>query len=417
MVRNAIVIGASMAGLLSARVLSDHYEQITVVDRDEFAATPAPRRGLPQDRHLHVFLMRGISILDRLFPGLIDELVNAGAVLLDPANDFLWVNPAGHGVRFRSDYQLLACSRELLDWHLRRRVFGLRRVRLLEATIATALLPADCEDGVGGVRIRRRGVNIGEEPETELAADLVVEASGRGSKLPQWLEALGYARPPETVVDPHLGYASRLYRAPADLHDGLLGVFAPASPPRHPRGCVIFPIEGGRWMVTAGGGDTEYPPTDDAGFIAFLRNLPTPLIHEAIAKAEPLSPVFAFRGTENRLRHYEALYKRWPHGLVTLGDAVCAFNPVYGQGMTMAVLGAELLGRCLDENKARQSPSEEPELLSGKARQTKCRTLAARNQRRFAISDDRWGSENRSVEKAPFRCICRSTNGARDAKR
>ncbi|MGO8844874.1 MAG: NAD(P)/FAD-dependent oxidoreductase [Methylocella sp.] len=356
MFRHAVVIGGSMAGLVSARILLDYCERVTIVDRDTFSATPAPRRGLPQDRHLHVFLMRGLSVIDRLFPAFIGELAEAGALILDPADDFLWINPAGTGVRFRSEYRLLACSRDLLDCLLRRRVFAFPRLRVLEGEMATALLTEDQGTEIRGVRVRHLGPDKGNAPEADLIADLIVDASGRSSKLPQWLEALGYPRPPETVVDPHLGYASRVYRAPRDLAAGWVGIFAPAAPPKHPRGCVIFPIEGGRWMVTAGGGDTEYPPTDEAGFLAFLKGLPTPLIHQAVVMAEPLSPVFAFRGTENRLRHYEALSKRWPRGLLTLGDAVCAFNPVYGQGMTMAVLGAELLGACLEENKTRRRP-------------------------------------------------------------
>jgi 2-polyprenyl-6-methoxyphenol hydroxylase-like FAD-dependent oxidoreductase len=354
MFRNVVIVGSSMAGLLAARVLLDHCEQVTIVERDQFPATPQSRRGLPQDRHLHVLLMRGLSVLEKLIPTFVDDLAQAGAIVLDPANDFLWVNFAGSGVRFQSGYRLLACSRALIDWHLRKHVFAFPRLRVLEGTVATGLLPTDKERGIGGVRIRQREADAARGSETELAADLVVDASGRGSKLPQWLEALGYPRPVETIVDPHLGYASRIYMPPADADIGWLGVFAPASPPRHPRGCVIFPIEGGRWMVTAGGGDTEYPPVDESGFMAFLRSLATPLIYEAVEKAEALSPVYAFRGTENRLRHYEALGKVWPCGLATLGDAVCAFNPVYGQGMTMAVLGAELLGRCLDEYNARQ---------------------------------------------------------------
>jgi flavin-dependent dehydrogenase len=176
----------------------------------------------------------------------------------------------------------------------------------------------------------------------------VVVADGRNSRLPDWLTALGYQRPHESVVNSHQGYASRVYRPAATFKADWKALYIQQAPPEHPRGGLIGPIEGGRWLVSLIGGDGEYPPTDEIGFLRFARSLRSPALYEAIAGAEPLTPIAGQRATENRQRHYERL-KQFPQGVVAVGDAACAFNPVYGQGMTAAALGAEVLDRWLAE--------------------------------------------------------------------
>jgi hypothetical protein len=173
-------------------------------------------------------------------------------------------------------------------------------------------------------------------------------ADGRHSRLPEWLTALGYEPPAETVVNSFQGYASRFYRPPAEFASDWKGLYIQQAPPGDPRGGVVSPVEGGRWLVSLLGGDGCYPPTDEAGFLAFARSLRSPALYEAIAGAEPLTAIAGQRATENRLRHYDRL-GRFPDGVVAVGDAVCAFNPVYGQRMTAAALGAEVLDRWLRE--------------------------------------------------------------------
>jgi 2-polyprenyl-6-methoxyphenol hydroxylase-like FAD-dependent oxidoreductase len=354
---HAVVVGGSLAGMLAARVLSDHFIVVTLLERDQLPEIPAARKGLPQGRHVHALLERGRGILERFLPGLTEELVYAGAELVDATRDVAWLNAYGWYVRFPGKLRLLASSRDLIDWGVRGRVAALPNVRIRQGADVTGLIrrPGD-GNSVAGVRLRARRTGLeairhGEE----LAADLVVVADGRNSRLPDWLTALGYERPQETVVNSFQGYASRLYRPAADFKIDWKALYIQQAPPADPRGGLVAAVEGGLWLVSLVGGDGDYPPTDEDGFLAFARSLRSPALYEAIAKAEPLTPITGQRATENRLRHYDRL-KQFPDGVVALGDAVCAFNPVYGQGMTAAALGAVALDRWLRADSSRLGP-------------------------------------------------------------
>jgi 2-polyprenyl-6-methoxyphenol hydroxylase-like FAD-dependent oxidoreductase len=343
--------------MLAARVLSDHFDHVTLLERDRFSETPAARKGLPQGRHVHGLLERGRAAMERFLPGLTAELVRAGAEPLDWTRDIAWMSPYGWYVRFPGDLRQLACTRDLIDWAVRRRVAALSNVRIHQgAPVAGLILGPGDGSRVAGVRIRPRRVDTEfERVGAELAADLVVVADGRNSRLPEWLTAVGYDPPEETVVNSFQGYASRFYRPPAEFEPSWKGLYIQQAPPGDPRGGLVGPVEGGRWLASLVGGDGDYPPTSEAGFLAFARSLRSPALYEAIAGAEPLSPIAGQRATENRQRHYDHL-RRFPDGVVAVGDAVCAFNPVYGQGMTAAALGAEVLDRWLREESSPHAP-------------------------------------------------------------
>jgi 2-polyprenyl-6-methoxyphenol hydroxylase-like FAD-dependent oxidoreductase len=345
--RHALVTGGSIAGLLAARVLADHGARVTVVERDVLPVEPAGRKGTPQARHVHVLLTRGQEMLERLFPGLEAELAAAGAVQIDWTADTAWLTPAGWGYRFPSHLRTFASSRDLLEWLIRRRLATDPRVCFLTGHEVVGLLRAEAGAAVAGARVRPRGnAGDGAGAAAPLRADLVVDAGGRGSRAPAWLAEIGYAAPAETVVNAFLGYASRLYARPAGSSGDWKALYLQSRPPQLLRGGVILPIEGERWLVTLAGAGRDYPPADATGFLEFARSLASPALYEAIRAATPLAPITTYRATENRVRHFERL-ARWPDGFIVAGDAACAFNPVYGQGMTTAALSAVTLDECL----------------------------------------------------------------------
>ncbi|MEG4632124.1 2-polyprenyl-6-methoxyphenol hydroxylase-like oxidoreductase [Microcoleus sp. AR_TQ3_B6] len=351
---HAIIIGGSLAGLLASRVLAKHFDRVSIVEGDFLPEKPAPRPGIPQSRHLHILLNRGKIILEEFFPGLEKELVAAGAPSLDPRS-IGWFSPAGWAPQFTPDLNdLILFSRDLLDWHIRRRLAENTNVHFREGGTVTGLLTNASGAEVAGVSVRFCDRHNRANTHTEnLNADLVVDASGQVSKTPQWLKSLGYEPPQETAINAFVGYASRIYKCSGKLSD-TAPVFVSLGPPLRTRGGAIFPIEGNRWLVSLNGGDRDYPPADEAGFLEFVRTLPTPTIYDAIKDAEAITPIYSYRGTENRLRHYERL-PRYPENLIIIGHAVCTFNPIYGHGMTVAALDAQMLDECLQKQRERYS--------------------------------------------------------------
>jgi 2-polyprenyl-6-methoxyphenol hydroxylase-like FAD-dependent oxidoreductase len=346
--RHAVVLGGSLAGLLAARVLSDHFEHVTLIERDVYPETAETRRGIPQANHVHGLLLRGRQILEELFPGLQDEMMAAGAPLLDMANDISWFTRAGFGIRFPSDLKILSFTRPMLDLHIRRHLSRNPRVEIMDNTEVLRLIPDSTENQLSGVLVCPRTADGDRRIAKEIKADLFVDATGRASRAPRWLAQLGYEPPEEIVINGHIGYASRLYGIPENFHGEWTCAFVQAAPPERKRGAILFRVEDNRWLVTLVGGGRDYPPSDDDGFLEFARSLPCHTIYDAIRSAEPLTPIKTHRATENRLRRFERA-KQLPDNFVLLGDAVCAFNPVYGQGMTTAALGVLALQESLRE--------------------------------------------------------------------
>lgn len=341
----AVVIGGSMAGLLAARVLSDQFERVTVIERDRFPEEPVPRKGVPQARHAHALLARGQIIVAGLFPGLAEDLIRDGAITCDGPAESRWYQPGGYRARFSTGRAGVMMSRPLLEWHVRRRVLALPNVAVLPERAVTDLVSTADRARVTGVTLRRHSAG---EPDETLAAELVVDACGRGSRAPAWLEALGYERPTEERIEIGIGYATRLYRRrPGDL-PGAKFVIVQPTPPHERRYGAMFPVEGERWMVTLGGWLGDHPPADEAGFREFARSLPAPEIHDVVKVAEPLGEPVTYRFPANLRRRFEIL-SRVPEGYLVIGDALCAFNPIYGQGMSVSAMEAQVLHECLRE--------------------------------------------------------------------
>jgi 2-polyprenyl-6-methoxyphenol hydroxylase-like FAD-dependent oxidoreductase len=337
-----VVLGGGIAGLLAAHVLAQHLDTVVVVDRDRLPDGPVRRAGVPQAWHSHALMSRGARTLDALLPGSTRALAAAGARRVGIPDDSVVLSPGGWLRRVPGDQYFLACSRNLLEHVIRERVLAEPRITVAGGVEAVGLLGSP--DAVTGVSVQDRGGGHGRSAVRDLPGDFVVDATGRGSQTSRWLRELGLPEVPQRVVDPGLAYASRLFQAPPGARHGFpMVLLQPSGDQSRPgQGGIALPIEEGRWIITLSGTRGGEPPVDEPGFNAFAQRLHHPVLAQLIAAAEPLGPVHGFRNLANRRRDYHRL-PQWPTGFTVLGDAATTFNPVYGHGMSVAMLGAAAL--------------------------------------------------------------------------
>ncbi|GGV58189.1 hypothetical protein GCM10010294_05600 [Streptomyces griseoloalbus] len=349
--------------MLAAAVLSAAgVDEVVVVDRDELPEGPEHRKGLPQGRHAHLLMAGGMHAMEELLPGagLRERLLAAGAHEISLSSGMLARTPEGWLRRWRREGPaMVTCSRALLDWVVRSAVREQAPVRIRKAAVVGLTGSAE---RVRGVRIAAPGGDAG------LDADLVVDASGRGSRVVSWLDGLGLSGVRERAVDSGLVNASRMYRVPAGAERFPLTIVQ-ADPyvSRPARSAMVMPIEGGRWLVSCGGSRGGEPPADPEGFLRYTLDLPDPIVGRLISGAEPLTDVHLSRSTSNVRRYLEKL-PHWPEGFVVLGDALATFNPAYGHGMSVAAFGARVLDRELNRAGALTAPGLARRVLRGAAR-------------------------------------------------
>jgi 2-polyprenyl-6-methoxyphenol hydroxylase-like FAD-dependent oxidoreductase len=339
----AVVLGGGMAGLLAARVLADKYADVVVVDRDELTGVTGFRNGVPHGRHAHCLVARGQEIFEELLPGLTQGMKEAGVTLGDFNGQIQW-NFNGHRLAASdSDLVCVSSGRPILEEHVRRHVQAIPNVRFLEQYDIVGLETTPDKMRVTGARIQRR--EQGSEPEV-LSADLVVDVTGRGSRMPAWLRELGYEAPPEDRIKVNLAYTTRHYRFKRNPFTTDIAINQ-AGTPAFPRGvfCYLLP-DGETVELSLTGVLGDHAPTDPEGFLAYIKSLPLPDHYEYVHDAEPVDEPVQFKFPASVWRHYEQL-TRFPGGLLVMGDAVCSFNPVYAQGMTVAGMEALTLRKHL----------------------------------------------------------------------
>lgn len=345
----ALVLGGGLAGMLAAAALARHVDEVTVLDRDtfpaEFRPDAAPRKGTPQGHHAHLLWSGGARAIEALLPGATERWLAAGARRISVHQDMVSLTAHGWQHRFPGTQFMIACSRALLDAVVRELALASPRISLRPGTAAVALLGDAAR--VTGVTAQALGA---DRPE-RLDADLVVDATGRGSSLLRWLAELGVPEPEIDRVDPGIVYASRIFRAPAGVAETfpVVSVYGDHRSGQPGRNAVLLPIEDGRWLVTLSGTRGGEPGAGEEDFTAFTRDLRHPLVAELTAGAEPLTPVRRTRSTTSR-RVFCELAGSWPAGLVVVGDALAALNPVYGHGMSVAARAAVELDAALAEH-------------------------------------------------------------------
>ena len=352
----AIVIGGGIAGLVVARVLSNHFSNVDVLEKDTYPKEKGPRNGTPQANHLHVFLMKGIKIITELFPNIEGKLLSQGAHKINLISDTKYKLPTGWTPIFDSDMNTILCSRQLLEYNIRKEITeNYPNIQILENTRVTGLVSSN------GAKRKIIGVEavLDGNKNKILESDLVVDASGRISKTPDWLERLGFERPRATQVNSFIGYATRLIQIP---HLGQsLSLASPSiadskfiailtNPPYNPRMAVMISIENDLWQLGLLGIGKNYPPTDEQGFLNFIYDLGEKEFYTTVRNAIPVSNIYGYRENGSRRYHYEKI-RKFPENFIVLGDAVCAFNPIYAQGITVAALQSKVLDRMLKKQK------------------------------------------------------------------
>jgi 2-polyprenyl-6-methoxyphenol hydroxylase-like FAD-dependent oxidoreductase len=345
--RRAIVIGAGIGGCSAARALADHFDQVVIIERDRLPAEPIPRSGVPQSQQAHGLLGGGQRALEELFPGFGLDLAAAGAVPLRVGLDTR-VERQGYDPFPQRDLGWIAyaMSRPLIEFVLRQRIGDYDNILVHQNCRALEITTSADRTAVTGTHYE----TVDGRREM-LSAELVVDASGRGSITLALLESIGFP-PPVTTIGVDIGYAGAVFAIPEDAPSDWKVVLLHPSAPADVRGCFLMPVENNRWMLALAGRNGDWPPGDEKGFMAFARSLRTPTVYNAIKGAKRLGQISRFGFAESTWRHFERL-EIIPRGLIPIGDVICRFNPVYGQGMTVAVQEASLLHRLLQASTER----------------------------------------------------------------
>ena len=333
-------MGGSMIGLSAAAVLSRYFDRVTVLERDTLSPDTEERKGIPQGRHVHGVLQAGAEVLEQLFPGFWREMLEAGSVSARMGQDWRWFHQGRWKSRQPLDLVFYLQSRPFLEKHVRRRVSSIPNVRLRSGCRVQDLLFDADNRAVAGVLARQGDRNV------PIYADFVVDCTGRGTRSPKWLSRSGYERPRVEQVKIDVVYCSCIVRPPEMDRDWKVLLMSPDGP-KNKRVGIVSPIEGNRWLVCLGGYHGDHPGSKYEDFLEFSRQLPRPNIHEALRNCKPLTPIVRYKLASEQWNRYDEM-SSFPKRYAILGDAVGSFNPIFGQGMSVGLLGVQALDKRLE---------------------------------------------------------------------
>ena len=336
MLGKAIVMGGSIAGYLAARVLSGHFKEVVLIEKDNYTEDNTIRNGVPQASHVHILLVRGKEILEDFFPDLERDLLKAGANKIDFLNDSKYRLPSGWAPKFDSGLITFACTRMLLENTIRQQIQKISKIRIEEGKHITSFATE-----------KSNKISIKTKENEEIHGELIVDCTGRNTKTPTWLENIGFPKPRETRIDSFVRYATRRYIPPKKDRKWKMLVIL-NNPTTNPRIGGIYPIEDGKWLVGLYSIGKDYPTTEEKGFLEFTKHLESIELYDTLKDAVPDSEIYGYQVQGSRKYHYEEMSK-WPDNFIVLGDSVSVFNPYYGQGITSAALGAKTLNDMLRE--------------------------------------------------------------------
>tara|TARA_R110000787_G_scaffold67341_5_gene150878 strand:+ start:4614 stop:5954 length:1341 start_codon:yes stop_codon:yes gene_type:complete len=342
--QRAIVTGSGFAGLLAARVLSDYFQQVVIVEKDNQPSTPVPRKGVPQGHHIHVLLNAGEQILEDLFPGIKSEMLEAGSQTAVLGNEVRWRVAGKWMPPFDGGMTTFFQTRPMLELVLRRRVANVENITFKYGAKSKKYSLSENGDKITSVTL----VDVTTGQESEEKAELFVETSGASTDIIQRLSAMGYPVPRESVVEPDFAYSSCLMEVPESWKGRYRSVLIYPNAPEETRAGAFVPVEGGKWMVTAAGYCGDYPPTTSEELLEFFKSLPETDVYETVKSAKVVGEIRSFKFKKAIRRHFEEV-KSFPEGLIVLGDAVCRANPFFGQGITVAALEALALQKNLEK--------------------------------------------------------------------
>jgi len=341
--KTALVIGGSISGLLASKALSRHFDRVVLLERDKFPEKPMSRGGVPQGGHLHALMSGGAFVIEEMVPGFFRDLEKNGSMIVDATRDMALHFFNAWQPRDLCGIPYFMQSRAFLDWSIIQRLKKEKNIELRDDCFVSELLTSQDRTRVTGVKLKNRTT----EKEEEMSADLVVDAGGRSSRTPIWLEALGYAKPPKEEVKIDICYTSRNFQmddAPRDWN----AMFIYPMPPRTTRMGGLMHQDNGEFIATLAGYFNDQAPEDLDGYLEYAKTLNSPEMYDALKNAEPRGEARVFRLPSARRLRFDKL-KRFPAGLICLGAAVCSFNPIWGQGMTSGALQAQALGKCLEQ--------------------------------------------------------------------